>query len=697
MPEAKSEQHLVELLDKNYHCLHRQYRLGRFEGSVAYASSWRQAGDESGVPFYELCVEQEVSGQAQPPAGEISFADAIDNLYAFVNYVEHEVRVTGAFALLLLRCKCLVYEATDYFLRVPPELGAYFINYAELFPQQVAEADSLAGEAGDGPAGFKDRRGRVIKVQIISALCGANELYRRHGPSSYDRALDLLDKLNRYILEELPRQHEQERESFGLIGLAQYLTGRVLSANGAVEESRKAYRQSAEAYLARLRQKEHFFRLQPTKPHEYEEKISVTLRRAALVTAFGDGYLSFVSSRLTRALESLTLARAALSRNSGRVYLTYVDMLYWACKRAAHSTDAKRLEEVVRELRTCRETLGDLIPNKHYFHRAGLQLALALYYRGLGSPDHAEADYEEGMRYLNDAIAHAEHLRDGEFRNSHLLAAALVTKSRFLSARYQNPKTTDPTAARLYAEALAEAEAVASRACEVSVDIRGVESESQATLGDVYSDMAALHRGRRDWFYVYFDKALQALRLALKKNEGESIRIDAVCFLRLTNLCLLDTNTRVLAHHYFEEWKKIEPEVEHDYWKQMAVGLEGRLGGPALLVKAWETLRYETWEKRLAEFLLEESLKNFVAAHAGNTYKDEKLEALLRDHLRLTLGYGDRKVAQLMKDRELSEKVIKMRARPAAVRPKQKRKSYIAAESESEPEPGSGSAQNGSE
>lgn len=688
MPEAKSDQHLIEQLESNYHCLQRQYRLGRFEGTVAYAGRWRPAGDESGSLFYELCVGREMSEQVQTPAGEISFADAINDLYALVTYVKKKMQCTGACELLLLRCKCLIYEATDYFLRVPPELGVYFINYAEDFPQQVAEADSLAGDGGS--AGGKDKLGRVIKVQIIAALCGANELYRRHGPSSYKRALELLEKLNRYILEELPRQHEQERESFGLIGLAQYLTGRVLSAKGAVKESHKAYRQSAEAYVARLRQKEQFFELQLIKPHEYEEKISVTLRRAALVTAFGDGYLSFISSRLARALESLTLARAALSRNSGRVYRTYVDMLYWACKRAAHSTDAKRIEEIVRELRNCRKTLGELTPDSHYFHRAGLQLALALYYRRMGSPDQAEADYEEGMLYLNEAITHAEQLRDDEFRNPHLLAAALVTKSRFLSARYQSPKAKDPAAARRYTEALAEAEAVAQRACEVSVDIKGMESESWATLGDVYSELAVLHKGRRERFYFYFDEALKALRLALKKNRGdENIRIDAVCYVRLTKLCLLDPNTKLLAHQYFEEWKKIEPEVEHDYWKRMAVGLEGKLGGPALLVKAWETLNYGTWEKRLAEFLLEESLKNFVAAHAGHIYKDEKLESLLRDHLRLTIGYGDRKVAQLIKDRELLEKVKTMRAHPAVVRPRQKRKSFIAPEPESETEAGS--------
>jgi hypothetical protein len=289
-------------------------------------------------------------------------------------------------------------------------------------------------------------------------------------------------------------------------------------------------------------------------------------------------------------------------------------------------------------------------------------------------------------------------LRDGEFRNPHLLAAALVIRSRFLSARY---RADDPSTAQLYSEALAGAEAAALRACEVSVGMREIESESWATRGDVYSDLAQLHKGRKERFYLYFDKALAALRRALKENAGENIRIDAVCYLRLTKLCLLNANTKILAHQYFEEWKKIEPGVESDYWKVMAVGLEGKLGGPALLVKAWESLRYEKWEKRLAEFLLEEALKNFVAAHEGNSYKDEKLEALLRDHLRLTIGYGDRKVALLIKDRELVARVKRMRARPAEARPKQRRKSFIAAESESgsdlEPETSAESAEDESQ
>lgn len=82
-----------------------------------------------------------------------------------------------------------MYEATDYFLRVPPELGAYFIDYVENFPRQASEVERLAERLNGGPFPDRDERGKVIKAQLIAALCGANHLYRRHGAKSYDRAL----------------------------------------------------------------------------------------------------------------------------------------------------------------------------------------------------------------------------------------------------------------------------------------------------------------------------------------------------------------------------------------------------------------------------------------------------------------------------------------------------------------------------
>ena len=668
-----TDEHLVQQLEGNFLCLYRQYRLGGFEYPIGYLYRWQPDEPRPEVQFYALYDDLARNIRPQLKEGDISFEAAINDLYRLTLYVEcSRSDIAKSQAVLLLRCKCLIYEATDYILNVPPELGTFFIQCAERFPHQPKEVERQAEELNGAPFANKDERNKVIKIQLIAALCGTNQLYRKHGASAYERALQLLEKIIHYIIDELPQQHEQQRESFGLIGLSQYLLGRVLSGKGAFTESRKAFRRSAEAYVARLRQKEEFLRDGRIRPHEHEEKVSVTLRRAALVTAFGDGYLSFVNGHITRSLESLTLARAALSRNSGLVYLTYVDMLYWACQRAAHSCEGTIIENVIRELSKCREKFRELVPNSHYFHRAGIQLAIALYYRAK-LPTATGSEYGEGMRYLDEAIAYAGHRIDGEPRNPHLLATVLVTRSRFLSSRYHQNKRLDQQTAHQY---LLEAEKDALEARELSSGIKEMESESWAILGDVYTDLAALHKSRKEKFYTHFDKALDALQQALKENQGENIRIDALCYLRLTKLCLLNPHSKLLAYEYFGHWKKIEGEVEYQYWKVMARGLERKLGGPFLLIKAWDSLNYEHWEKLLSKFLLEEALKKFVAAHEGRYYKLDKLHSLLANYLRLEMGFGKTKVSQLIRDEELMKKIVRMRARPSEVRPGRKARSY---------------------
>ncbi len=661
MSELRDRQYLVKLLENNYSCLHRQYRLGGFEHKVGYRRRWLPAGPESDEGFYEVCEGQQVTGGSQPGAQHITFKSAIENLNDLICYVgrcNRDVAITQA--VLLLRCRCLIYEASDYWLNVSAELGSYFINRAEAFPHHPEEFQPQA-EAFDSTESIvkKDDRAKVIKVQLIAALCGANELYRRHGASDYGRALSLLEKLRRFIVDELPLHHEVARPSFGLIGLVEYLIGRVLSGQGAVRESRQAFRRSAEAYVARLRQKEEFLRDESITPQEYEEKISVTLRRTALVTAFGDGYLSFASGHITRALESLTLARAALSRNAGRVYINYVDMLFWACHRAAYSSDKQKMDLVVQELRKCRETFNNLVKGSHYFHRAGLQLALALYYRAKLSSATAGEDYDEGIRYANEAVKFAGKREMDRPKNPHLLAAALVTRSRFLSSRYRPGNNADTTTNLRY---LAEAEADAIKARDVSAGIRDIHSEALATLGDVYTDLAELHRANNKKFYTYFDRSLEALEQALQENQGENIRTDAVCYLRLTKLCLLNPNTDVSAHEYFERWKNIEAEVENDYCKTLASELlkKGNLRGPVLLIEVKDSLNYDEWSKTLSSLLLEEALKKFVERHKGEEHKQPKWRSMLATHLSQELGYARSKVYQMIGKEKLME-VIKSR------------------------------------
>ena len=507
---------LIDRLKHNYSHLHSQYRLGNAEGEVG----WELKPDPAsrGLEFAEFCNV----GDSKPVK---SFADAIADLYRLVKYIE--VKRTGIATRsgeLLLRCKCLIYEIKDYFLNVPEELGTYFVDFAYKLPSREQELERTAEELNGGPFKNKDERAKVIKLQLMAAIWGANQLYQEHNAHSYNRASYLLEKVNKIINETLPHQHEEVRESFGILGLAQYWTGRVLFRKGLIKESRAAFKKSADAYLARLRQKEDFCRLGLISPPELEEKVAVTIRRAALV-ASGDGYHYFANGQLSRALESLTLARAALTHNSGRIHLLYVDMLYWSCRRAMESSNLPKVEECIRALKSCREGFRELIPGSPHFHRAGIQLALALLYRRKLTGDIQNSDYDEGLGYLEDAIAYAERKTDKrDVLNPSLLAAAYVVKSRYQRSRYVRDSKAEPE--KFYAY-LNEAKDTAAWAHFVSQGIRMMQTEASASLGEVHTDLAELNLVyHKDEFPINFNASKSRVVLFSQFLDfGESSKI----------------------------------------------------------------------------------------------------------------------------------------------------------------------------
>ena len=632
---------------------------------VRLVGNQNQIRPAEGLEFVEFCNV----GDQKPV---ISFADAIADLYRLVKYIE--VKRTGIATRngeLLLRCKCLIYEIKDYFLNVPEELGTYFVDFAYKLPSREQELERAAEELKGGPFKNKDERAKVIKLQLMAAIWGANQLYQEHNAHSYNRASHLLEKVNKIINETLPYQHEEVRESFGILGLAQYLTGRVLFRKGLIKESRAAFKKSGDAYLARLRQKEDFCRLGLILPAELEEKVAVTIRRAALV-ASGDGYHYFANGQLGRALESLTLARAALTHNSGRIHLIYVDMLYWSCRRAMESSNLPKVEECIRALKSCREGFRELIAESPHFHRAGIQLALALLYRRKLTGDVQNSDYDEGLGYLEDAIAYAERKTDkSDVLNPSLLAAAYVVKSRYQRSRY----VRDPKAEReKYYTYLNEAKDTAAWAHLVSQGIRMMQTEASATLGEVHTDLAELNLAyHNDEFPINFNAALGVFQRAMVENDGQSPRNDAVCLLGLTRLCLLNPNTEVAAQEYFAQWKKIESLVEHDSCKTLAQELMGRFSPRVLLIKATETLDVDYWKKKLDSFLMQQCLKDFVAKYLGESCDDPTLKRRLTSHLRTTLGYAGATVSELINETDLLSKVKMMLEKPVEIEIRRKK------------------------
>lgn len=657
--EIQDDSRLVKMLDRNHSYLQEQYRLGQFEGRIDYVHTWQPAR-----LFYELGAEKN-----QPKAGDIDFFQAVDNFYGLIQFVERErPQVSRTQATLVLRSKIIIYEAFDYFLHVPDELEEYFDQKARHFAGHPRSEDMeqwARQEFNQGnPFACRDEETKVIKDLLIAVLLGVNSYIRQHSHKSYSNALDILEKVHRYVEEDLPLQHQQERQSLGLLGLTLYLKGRTLMAQGRYEECRKAFRESAEAYVNRLRQKEEFLRQGKITKDAFIQKTSVTLRRAALVTAFGDGYLSFISSQINRALESLTLARATLTQNSGRVYLAYVDMWYWACQRAKHSSDERLIDDVIEGLTRCHDTLFSLVKNSRYRHRAGVELALAIYYKSKLSPQDTDDLLDEAEKFLNSAIDYAKVLKGKDYKNPHLFGDALIYQSYFKRARFRSQwkDKKSPDDLKVLMEALEVAEA----ACEVS-EKQGTDplkSEAWAARGAVYTDLVNYRKELGEDFTKDFEMAYHSLRRALKWTGGNP-RLDAACYLRLSKLCLLNEKTVSLGHDYFEQWRKLESNVEHAYLKEMARDLEVRekLDDPFFLVKPGETLEYAKWEKELVDKLHEAAMRKFIStlpADSKKTLGDKTLKARFGKFMHEEIGYSTGKVNGLLNHTDLFSKLKEM-------------------------------------
>lgn len=587
-------QTLFEVLELNYKCLNRKYRAGGFEDIVGEISV---DGDDQNLTLFS---DEPKELSSLPDDRKITFQKAIRKLWELTQREEANGESTvPKRELTLLRCRILIYEAMDYFLEQDERLEAYFIDYADHFPYTLEELEPRSVALQGGPFPDKNSRAKVVKVQLIAALSGVNALYRLHARSDAQRVQHILERLTDFIEHTLPDLHENPRPSWGLLGITFYLQGRLLSSLDRFDESRKAFRKSSDAYLARLRQKEDFLEKGYFTLAEYKEKVSLTIRRSALVTAFGDGYLSFVASRIADALESLTVARAALAQNSGKVYITYVDMLYFASLCAQHSSDREKLETVINGLRRCYDNFGKLVCESHYYHRAGLRLATALFYRAQLSPGASDQDLLDAFGYIDKAKDYAV-----EKRNKHLLSTALVAESRLEMSR--------PSGLKKAAE-------LASQAADEGAGYIEKELEAITTLGEIHLCLAELNKEDKEKFKQHSRSAQAFFRDALTKNrDSVNIRIEAVCVLQLARLFLLDEKTEALAFQYFEHWKRIESGVEHEYCKALARELEPRLNVPFFFLNATQ-IGEKNWELSLGEFLNDHVLKQFVATYNEET------------------------------------------------------------------------------
>ncbi len=660
--QRTKDQQLEDRVCEIYSYLHRIYRQGNFELEMkCYSYEWPEL--ENKADFYDY---QAPGNETKFTENRIKYMDAVENLYQLILFLERNVESwANEHTVKILKIKTLIYEVKDYSLAVPPELGQFFLKQAREFNEHVKReevelfADELKGEVS-ARRQQEDARARVIKVQILAALCGVNHLYRSHLHGDYEEALEIVENIENYVKAELPDQHQNKRESFGVIGLTLYLKGRLLSANGDYDNAQKAYAQSSDAYIARLDQKNDFYERGYITKEQYEEKKLVTLRRAALVSALGVGYLAFINSRISKALAALRMSRAALKQNVGAVYGAYTDILFFACRRAEGSSERETIEDVIRGIEACRATLSKLVPDSHYLHRAGIELALALHYRAKSNQkagrdaDSAREDYTRAMQLLDSAIKHSEKDEEGRYKNQRLLTEALFIRS------YIRRCMPDSAPGKRLAD-LSRSEEDARRSLKEAKESSRMQCEAFIALGSVQYEQSRYYKSinKEDEFHKRLNAARLSFRAALKRNDGRNVRIEAVCYLKLTKLSLFDPSGVALAHDYFNKWKQIENRVEHAFCHYMAQELSERLseGGPLLVINAESSLNYYEWEEKLMSHLINTMMIKLSEEIGKNQNSASELRPIIADALMERLKFKRNKAYEIIKERNLVEKL----------------------------------------
>lgn len=606
----------LDLLKKNYLYLTELYKRGRFEDEI----------DEQQFTFFG--GQRSLQVAAAPGRGgrkNLSPAPikiAAEDLYELAQ----EIEKTGSQAardsiILIQRVKVLSYEVDDYFLDVSKAKAEFFVTQAQTIgdalrdfnvSDQPVEPDPLVSYVeqhyphiqGSGP------QRELIQQLVLVTLCGVNQMYRKHHDTSYREALPLAIKLQRYILHNLPKLSSPERISLGLLGLTLYMLGRLKLSLGNYDAD-SDFIASTECYANRVHEKEAQYRQGKLSLADYESTRLLTLRRSALVSAFGSGFLSLITSDLPAALKAIALARGIVKQNSGLVNSAYTDLLYCAVKRAQYSSDLKRLRDIRRTLRRCLAVFRRYVPNRHYEHRAGIELALVHHYLAKANPPQARCSYMLAERYLQRAVEFAERettdkeqgqtepARDAEAgrpRNMRLLAEALTIMSHIV--RHCSPGSM---------EHITKAIELANRATLTAEDSQLYASEARIALGSAQVSKAELIKDDEAAYRKELSNARVNFHFALTFNRRANARLSAICFIRLGQICMLDKEMYGEARYWRDRWVGIKEQVHHEFCHQMGRDLEeavDTLGGITyLLIDPDESLNREYWQAQLDNFL----------------------------------------------------------------------------------------------
>lgn len=631
---------LAAHLKANYDVVNTLYKQGLFEEEVNTTDVIADTNNFYTVSEDILDIKQRFSSGEPELLGKMRSPKdlqwAVRNLRDLAQYL-YESYQSGAdltsddIKIIIpyyFRSISLSYEVDDYFLSVSDETSKFLIDLAERSTRNIEEFSAqFQPYFVIGAEEYQE----LLKQILIVSLCGVNEYYRKH---KYSDGLRLA-KIVKLLLVELPRKLTNlKRHWFGLKGLCSYVTGKILTAQGNFSDGEQEFLNSVEAYSESIWQKERsFFRRQENlreiegrfrkgeidqeeydraseqfQMHKRNHELSraVALRRSGLASSFGYGFQALVIGKVKDAIRLSSLSRGIVNWNTGKIYSSYVDLIYYSAKRAENSSDRKVLIEIQRNLKRCYRVFEALIPRAHYKYRALFQISLVYHYlarwykeKGLALPEKSldtekrrktrKWHFEKAQSYWNYAAKELSRTIEDERiqANKRLRAESMAILGHALSNLGLIEKELGGDGLELLEQAdeilnkaWDEADELSQIKCEVGLAKAAVGkakadyllSASNSKYLDETHDRNPTPRDEvvRDSIRTILNNSRRMLNEVIVLNQKNSLRVQATAYLRLAELALLQQEAWSQARDYYDEYIKISSQVEHDFCHRWA-------------------------------------------------------------------------------------------------------------------------------
>jgi len=638
MPGPNTET-LLATLKENYNSLAHAYRRGELKGMF-------QLTTKDGLIKR---IYKKFSGEDKP----ILFSDVAVKLFEQTQLLDDSYKertnlsndIKEQIAEYKIRAQTMSYEISDYFLTTNDVMSKHFMKLTREVAKDVKSY--YAEHYGFVTTG--QVKLNIVKQTVLGALLGVNALYRSYDAAKYTTGLGYVEQLVDFLEEDFAKFCNRKHAAFGLLGLAYFLKGRLLLGLVRYGEAEDCFRLSAENYVKKL----------PNRAEAFEESVGqadrgneslhsatlqaataevsvaeiLTLRRAALALAFGSGYTALINSRVKEANSLLTLARGILHFNAPPVYAAYTNLLYWAAKRAEHSSDTKVLLEAKKGIEECRVIFTADVPYSHYPHRCSIEHSLLLHYLAQQQPAQKSAYYQTAIDELKAAVKFASGGGEARGTNKQLHSEACYILSHTL--RYQSADLWASGDERSVAT-LREAFRYAKDAELSAKDFPRHKCEALLALCGVYADVAKREIKLSDVDPHSKPNASPGSLSrsyackVLKLNDGANQRISAICFLRLVDYYLKNPNTYARAYSYWEEWLKIKNAIEHAFVKEWAARTElelNKIKGRTLIIDVAGDSDISDLRDDLNLAFAKHNIEAWVRKiHDQYEYKDEKIK-----------------------------------------------------------------------